>query len=203
MKSDKETVSASKKLSWLLRHGATEAGVKLDPEGWARIDDVLRTLRMSRAMFDLAVETNEKKRFEVDGELVRACQGHSEGVGGVSLESLEKSWEVLSSTDGIVWHGTNVDALEGIAATGISSVSRTHVHLASSTDATVGKRANVDLLLGVSLQELHACGQTVWKSANGVVLTRHVPAKAIVAIKSATRHGEKELARAKKLFSIG
>ena len=202
MASDKTTVNASKKLSWLLRHGAAEAGIVLDQEGWASVAEVLRVLAMNRAQFDRAVETNEKKRFDVDGDLVRACQGHSEGVGGVTLEALEQSWEVLGDTDGIVWHGTHVDALEGIAAEGISSVSRTHVHLASTTDAKVGKRANVDILLGVSLAALRSSGQTVWRSANGVVLVRHVPAAAIVALASATKHGEKKLAWAKSLFSI-
>ncbi len=202
MATDKTTVTASKKLSWLLRHGAAEAGIVLDHEGWASVADVLRVLAMSRALFDQAVETNEKKRFEVEGDRVRACQGHSGGVGGVSLEALEQSWEVLTDVEGLVWHGTNVNALEGIAAEGISSVARTHVHLASSTDAKVGKRANVDVLLGVSLAILRERGQTVWKSANGVVLVRHVPAVAIVAMESATKQGEKKLAWAKGLFSI-
>ncbi len=191
---DPKTVTqASKKLSWLLRHGAGEAGLAMDEEGFAAIADVLRVLRMPRATFELAVAQNDKKRFEVVGERVRACQGHSSGV--VSMESMEASWTELAAADGLVWHGTSVDAIDGIVKSGIVSVSRTHVHLAQSTDAKVGKRANVDVLLGVSIAAMRAAGERLWSSPNGVVLARHVPLGAIVTVEAATRRGQSELAR--------
>ncbi len=196
----KAVVTASKKLSWLLRHGAGEAHLAMDSDGYASIADVLRTLKMPRALFDLAVGQNDKKRFEVDGDRVRACQGHSSGV--VSMESMEASWSELTQPDGIVWHGTAVAAIDGIVRSGIMSVSRTHVHLAESTDSKVGKRASVDVLLGVSIAAMRAAGEKLWKSPNGVVLARHVPASAIVTVRAATRHGERELTRVRARLSI-
>jgi putative RNA 2'-phosphotransferase len=191
-KTDTKAVGqASKKLSWLLRHGAAEAGVAMDADGWAKIEDVLRVVRVSRALFEQAVAQNDKKRFEVDGEFVRACQGHSSGV--VSMEAMEASWTELEATDGLVWHGTSVDAIDGIATSGIVSVSRTHVHLAESPRSTVGKRANVDVLLGVSLSAMRALGERLWKSPNGVILARHVPVTAITTAQGATRRGEAAL----------
>jgi putative RNA 2'-phosphotransferase len=189
----KAVITASKKLSWLLRHGAGEAALAMDDEGFAAIADVLRVLQMPRATFELAVAQNDKKRFEVVGERVRACQGHSSGV--VSMESMESSWTELEAVDGLVWHGTSVDAIDGIVKSGIVSVSRTHVHLAQSTDAKVGKRANVDVLLGVSIAAIRAAGERLWTSPNGVVLARHVPLGAIVTVQAATRRGRSELAR--------
>lgn len=196
----KAVVQASKKLSWLLRHGASEAGVSMDADGWAKIDDVLRVVRVSRAMFDQAVAQNDKKRFEVDGDFVRACQGHSSGV--VSTEAMEASWTELEASDGLVWHGTSVDAIDGIAKSGIVSVSRTHVHLAESTNSTVGKRANVDVLLGVSIAAMRAAGERLWKSPNGVILARHVPVSAIHTVRGATRRGEAELTRVRAKLSL-
>jgi putative RNA 2'-phosphotransferase len=202
MKPDKHTVAASKQLSWLLRHGAGEAKVTLDAEGWATIESVLHALAMSRELFDRAVDTNEKKRFEIAGDRVRACQGHSEGVSGVTTESLEQSWDKLSTFEGLVWHGTHVGAIEGIAIEGVRPISRTHVHLAQSLDATVGKRANVDFMLGVSLEALAQSGQSIWTSANGVVLVRAVSVAAIVAVEAFSKVGQTKLAWAKSLFSI-
>lgn len=197
----KAVTQASKKLSWLLRHGAAEAGVAMDADGWAKIDDVLRAVRLPRAMFERAVAQNDKKRFEVDGELVRACQGHSSGM--VSNEAMEASWTELTADDGVVWHGTSVEAIDGIAKSGIVAVSRTHVHLAEATDSKVGKRASVDVLLGVSIAAMRAQGERLWKSPNGVILARHVPALAITAVKAATRRGESELTRVKAKLGMG
>ena len=58
----------SKRLSWLLRHGAIEAGLPMDEAGFARIEDVLRVGRLSRAQLDAIVALNDKQRLEVRGE---------------------------------------------------------------------------------------------------------------------------------------
>lgn len=197
---DKTVIAASKKLSWLLRHGAHEAGLAMDADGWADIAQVLRIVRVSRPLFDQAVQQNDKKRFELDGDRVRACQGHSAGV--VSLASMEESWTELARSEGLVWHGTALEAIEGIARSGIIPVSRTHVHLAESTDAKVGKRANVAVLLGVSIERMRAAGERLWSSPNGVVLARHVPVSAIVTVRAASRRGEVELARVREQLSV-
>ncbi len=36
------SVQVSKKLSWLLRHGAEKEGLKLDKSGYASVQDVVR-----------------------------------------------------------------------------------------------------------------------------------------------------------------
>ena len=57
-------VHESKRLARLLRHRAAESGLELDRSGWARVDDVLRTLGMSRAVLDEVVSRNDKRRPE-------------------------------------------------------------------------------------------------------------------------------------------
>lgn len=197
---ERTIVQASKKLSWLLRHGAAEAGVALDSEGWADISAVLSALRLPRAQFDAAVAQNNKKRFEVDGDRVRACQGHSAGV--VSRDAVESSWVELSQTEGTIWHGTSLDAIAQIAKEGLLPVSRTHVHLAEHTNSTVGKRANVDVLLGVSIAAMRAAGEPLWKSPNGVILARRVPPGAIVEVRAAHPRAERGLDRVRALFTL-
>lgn len=197
---DKTVISASKKLSWLLRHGAHEAGLSMDADGWADIADVLRIVRLPRVTFDQAVAHNDKKRFEVDGERVRACQGHSAGV--VSTASMEESWTELARDAGLVWHGTALEAIDGIAREGIVPVSRTHVHLAEATDSTVGKRSNVAVLLGVSIERMREAGEQLWSSPNGVVLARRVPTSAIVTVRAASRRGELELTQVRAKLSL-
>src|SRR5271169_6863737 len=75
--SNNEGNGASKKLSWLLRHGAGEAGLEMDAAGWAEVEDVRRILHMGRDALAAAVEDNTKARLELRGSRIRACQGHS------------------------------------------------------------------------------------------------------------------------------
>lgn len=183
--SNREGNRASHKLSWLLRHGADEAGLAMDAAGWADIAEVLRILRMSRAALDLAVLQNEKARFEVRGQRIRACQGHSRAGMPVTLDALEASWSRFEG-DAPVWHGTRIAALAGIAHEGILAGERTHVHLAETTNSVVGKRADVDVMLEVLPARLAAQGIDIFMSPNGVILTRWVPPPAIVGLRCMT-----------------
>ena len=61
-------VQVSKKLSWLLRHGADKEGLKLTSGGYANVADILanRLLKTQHVTFEdikRVVSTNEKKRF--------------------------------------------------------------------------------------------------------------------------------------------
>lgn len=61
-------VQVSKKLSWLLRHGAESEGLQLDDQGFINLQDVLhnRNLRSLKVSFDEVqeiVRENDKQRF--------------------------------------------------------------------------------------------------------------------------------------------
>ena len=172
---------ASHRLSWLLRHGADEAGLEMDAAGWAEIDDVLRVLRMSREALEGAVRDNNKARYEVRGRRIRACQGHSLAGMPVTLDALEASWDRYDG-EGPLWHGTYVGAVAPIAREGILPGERTHVHLAEEVASRVGKRANVDVMLEVSPGRVHAAGIGIFVSPNGVLLARAVPPASIVGL---------------------
>lgn len=64
------TTQISKRLSYLLRHGAENANVKLYRGGWVRVSDVLAwgDVRRLKASFEEIIEvtaTNEKKRYQI------------------------------------------------------------------------------------------------------------------------------------------
>jgi 2'-phosphotransferase len=63
-------VKLSKALSWLLRHGAEKEGVKVNADGYAKMEDVLNYMREQKGFNTLKehhilhiVDTNDKKRF--------------------------------------------------------------------------------------------------------------------------------------------
>ena len=196
-----ELVALSKRLSWLLRHGANEAGLAMDEAGWSEVDEVLAVLAVTRTELDLAVSQNDKGRLIVAGSRIRACQGHSlEGM-PVTREALEASWEVFHP-DGPLWHGTRVAAIESIASQGIVAGQRSHVHLAAAVDSHVGKRSNVDFLVEVSPARLRDAGIGIFLAPNGVVLARRVPAEAITGLRPTSRAGRQGEYHALRLLGL-
>lgn len=179
------TFSKSKHLSWLLRHGAVESRLRMDAAGWADVADVLAMTRMSEEELAVVIAENNKSRLQREGPRIRACQGHSYAGTPVTAEALEASWAPWVSASPL-WHGTTVEAVPSIAREGIIAQARTHVHLAEAIDSKVGKRAAVAVMLEVSPAKVRAAGLGIFVSPNGVVLVRHVPASAIVGVRTMT-----------------
>lgn len=195
-------VEKSKTLSWLLRHGAREAGVSMDAAGWVPVGEVLRYLRMSRSDLDEVVRTNNKNRLELVGERVRACQGHSTDNMPVTLEALEASWRVYEES-GSLYHGTTVEATEPISREGLIPQKRTHVHLAPSLDSKVGKRSATPVVLEISCARLRAAGEKIYEASNGVVLVRRVPVSTIVGLVCTTKAAQNKERVVKARFGLG
>lgn len=198
---DKELQKKSKKLSWLLRHGANEEGLAMDAAGFAEVDDVLKSTGLTRAQLDTVVADNNKSRFEIRGTRLRAVQGHSLEGTPVTLEGLEASWDVVTD-DALLFHGTAAASARFILLdeAGIHSAARSHVHLAPALDATVGKRAGVDVMLTIDPKKLRAAGQTIFRAPNGVLLTRSVPRACVVDVEAQNKPGRAALDELKALL---
>lgn len=183
---DKRTIRLSKRLSWLLRHGAHEAGVAMDQAGWVPVEQVLRWLGTDRSTLDHVVAHNNKRRLQIEAERIRCCQGHSTSGTPVTCGALEASWQRWRGT-AVVWHGTALSALPAIDASGLKPLRRTHVHLAEGLHSTVGKRASVHVMLAVDPQRAASAGYPLWVAQNGVILARRVPRACIVGVQPMTR----------------
>ncbi len=182
-------------MSALLRHGAVNAGLAMDPAGWVAVADLLAILDVPADQLEAVVRDNNKSRFQLDGDRIRASQGHSLARMPVTRDALEASWEPFSG-DASIWHGTNIDAALSIAKDGIHPGGRTHVHLAEHPTSPVGKRANVAVLLEVSPVRLRNAGLATYRSPNGVLLCRNVPRPCIIDLRcltAAARAREPEL----------
>ncbi|KIG12942.1 RNA:NAD 2'-phosphotransferase [Enhygromyxa salina] len=197
---DRQLVKKSKKLSRLLRHSASDIELEIDEAGWVAVDDVLRTLNMSRADLEMVVRENNKSRLQLEGDRVRACQGHSLDNWAVTREGLEASWDAYAG-DASVWHGTSVDAVASIAREGILAVGRTHVHLAPAMSSKVGKRASVHVMLEISPARVRAAGVGLFVAPNGVVLAREIPASCVIGLHAMTTRAREREAELSRLFT--
>ncbi|KAI3343497.1 hypothetical protein F4824DRAFT_10598 [Ustulina deusta] len=139
-------VQISKALSTLLRHQAQNAGIQLDAEGFAPLDQVmqwprLRALNPTLAEIRDEVATNAKQRFSMKPNpetsaradedvaywLIRANQGHSIAVASEGLHTPITA--AAGNVPDVVIHGTYFAFWPAIvAAGGLKKMGRTHVH---------------------------------------------------------------------------
>ncbi len=175
-------VRLAKTLTWVLRHEPEAIAVELDDAGWIAVEDLAEGLRSAGrvALADLdaiidaihqVVANDDKSRFELDGDRVRARQGHSIVVdlGYPSAAPPER-----------LFHGTARRFLGRILQMGIERQGRQHVHLSSDpqTAREVGRRHGEPVVLSVEATRLHAEeGADFYVTDNGVWLVERVPAK--------------------------
>ncbi|MFC4427820.1 RNA 2'-phosphotransferase [Deinococcus navajonensis] len=158
----------SKQLAYLLRHAPEQAGLTLEPGGWVPLAPLLAYLGVSRAQVERVVNTNNKQRFTLDGERIRANQGHSVPV------DLRLPLTVPPVT---LYHGTHPGVLEAIRREGLRPMNRHHVHLSREPETArqVGARRGRPVVLTVQAGAMHEAGHSFYRSDNGVWLTEAVP----------------------------
>lgn len=168
-------LKASRFLSFILRHKPEAVGIEIDQFGWANIDELLAGMvrngtSIDRDILQEIVDTDSKKRYTIQGEFIRANQGHSIDV-KVDMDELEPP-EVL-------YHGTAEKYVESINKLGLLRKTRLQVHLSSDleTAKSVGKRHGELAVYLVKSYEMYKDGYKFYKSSNGVWLTSEVPFK--------------------------
>ena len=167
--------STSKFIALILRHKPEAIGITLDEHGWADVDElvagVAATRPFDREMLEEIVRTDEKQRyaFNEDKTLIRANQGHSIQV-DVELERQDPP--------DILWHGTGRKYVESIGRQGLIPKSRLYVHLSADpqTAVKVGSRHGTPVVYRVDARRMAADGNAFYLSANGIWLTKAVPA---------------------------
>ncbi|MFD3791747.1 RNA 2'-phosphotransferase [Streptomyces cyaneofuscatus] len=170
---ERRTVKVSKYLSKHLRHEPERIGITLDDNGWVGVETLLGAVAqhgfaITRAELDHVVAANDKRRFTVDGDRIRANQGHTVTV-DLDLPPAEPP--------AYLYHGTVARALDAIRAEGLRPMARHHVHLSPDreTATRVGARRGRPLVLTVDAGAMHRAGHVLRVSANGVWLADAVP----------------------------
>jgi putative RNA 2'-phosphotransferase len=163
----------SKFLSLVLRHEPEAAGLVLDAEGWAQIDDLVKTTTQrfgaGRRDIERVVRESDKQRFIIEGSRIRANQGHSVAV-DLGLAPMQPPAEL--------WHGTTITALDGILAIGLDKRERQHVHLSADRETArkvATRRAGPWVIFRIDTAAMQAEGGLFYVSENGVWLTDAVP----------------------------
>ena len=171
----------SKKLSYLLRHGANEVGLCVNTAGYARVQDVLRLQDMRRYTvqdIERVVAMNDKQRFtlkqdEQDEALyIRANQGHT-------LPHIDPDQLLERIKDPalipVCIHGTYIHHMASIMKRGLCRMKRNHIHFAMGEvdDGQVisGMRKSVQVKIYLDVEKAMNDGILFYKSSNNVILS--------------------------------
>ena len=161
----------SKSLSWLLRHGIVKEHMTMTDTGYVLIADILAKTTFRGYTTDhiiQVVNNNDKQRFNIKDDIyIRARQGHSEEVG--ALLDDEKMLPIITEPLEICYHGTTRKAMKNIAQSGLKSMDRKHIHLATSLDR-IRQTSKVAIKINMELAMVN--GIKFYRSDNDVILCR-------------------------------
>ncbi|POG71575.1 putative tRNA 2'-phosphotransferase [Rhizophagus irregularis DAOM 181602=DAOM 197198] len=184
-RNDNPIVKLSRSLSNVLRHNAIKEGLKIRPDGYVKVDDLMRLPRFRGTTFEKiqqVVNENDKQRFHlferksegVSTWWIRANQGHSM----VGVKDLELIQITNPSEFPQVIHGTNLESWRKIESHGLSRMNRNHIHFAvgryGDANVTSGMRASCDVFIYVNVPKAMADNVKFSRSANGVILTEGI-----------------------------
>ncbi|XP_037301118.1 tRNA 2'-phosphotransferase 1 [Manduca sexta] len=121
-------VSLSKSLSWLLRHGAVKEGLRISPEGYIEVNQILqhKNFRGKYNQLDIerVVASNDKQRFKLRVNSnthaleIKANQGHTLTVSDAELIP------ILQPIYSTVIHGTYLKCWPTIKVSGLHRMRR-------------------------------------------------------------------------------
>jgi putative RNA 2'-phosphotransferase len=158
-----DKVAISKTMAHALRHDPAAHGLTLDAEGWVPFDALLAALakrwpKITRAYVTTLVEEATKKRYEIDGDRIRAGYGHS---------TTDRIDQAPASPPDTLYHGTQ--AADAIEREGLRSMRRQYVHLSTTTDVAqeVGsRRGPKPIIFRVDAKAAHADGIVFYRTSD-------------------------------------
>ena len=168
----------SKELAYALRHAPQKYGLKPDSAGFVSAADLLCALNANgkygrEIVFeDLARITaeDEKQRYEIRGDMIRAQYGHSFAV---RIENPRVT------PPAVLYHGTSRRVLDAILTGGLKPMERQYVHLSADiqTALLTGRRHDAHpVLLRVDAEAAARDGIPFYQGSEKVYLADYIPA---------------------------
>ncbi|MCS3923926.1 RNA 2'-phosphotransferase [Methanosalsum natronophilum] len=164
-------------VSGVLRHFPNDVGLSMDKEGWVDFDGFLDATKKrykwakKESLISL-VESDEKQRYEIISNKIRARYGHSVNV------DLNYSDNNLST----LYYGVSQEEVDMVFENGIFPIRQTYVHLSTSYDkANQVAQIHTEnpIILGIDCNKARNDGITVMGVNKDIALMEKVPTKYI------------------------
>ena len=182
--SDRESGSLGRMMALILRHAPEKFNLEMDINGWVNADEMARSISKQRRHFHWARAwhfeavgaADEKGRYQVEGDMIRATYGHS-------LE-LDLDLPTDDIPEGLFWP-CEPNALRTHLELGILAGDRKQVHLSRTiANALEAGRVRIDRprIIEVDTVRAIADGHTIHRAGTTVFLTEKVPAEYLYAV---------------------
>ena len=169
----------SKLMSYILRHNPGEYGLTLGEEGYVNLTAFVNAINKKHPdvtwfeINDAVHNFKDKRRFEVNGDKIRALHGHT-----VKSSIHYKPCKAPKT----LLHGTTDKAWELIKSEGLKPMAREYVHLTDDPKmaSDIGNRYKGNLVvLAVDTSKISS---DIYNSENGIFLTKQVPKEALTKL---------------------
>jgi putative RNA 2'-phosphotransferase len=184
--SDREANSLGRMLALVLRHAPEKFNVEMDINGWVNSRELSESIQGQRKHFhwlrgwhfEAIANADEKGRYQVEGEMIRATYGHS-----IELELDLPTDEI---PEALYWP-CDPEEISTHMEFGLVAGDRNHVHL-SRTIANAMEAGHVrhsrPAIIEVDTTRAIADGNTIWRAGKTVFLCEEMPADYLFHVES-------------------
>ena len=175
--SDRESNSLGRMLALVLRHAPEKFNVEMDINGWVNARELSEAIGKQRRHyhwlrawhFEAIANADEKGRYQVENEMMRATYGHS-----IELD-LDLPTDDIPE---VLYYPCQTEELETLLEYGITAGDRKNVHLSRSIRNAMDAghvRIHRPAILEVDTSRAIADGHTIYRAGTTVFLTDEVP----------------------------
>ncbi len=170
---DEQTEKLGRFISGALRHFPDDLGLAMNQHGWVDVDvlcDAMRTRYKwsnKEKLFSI-IESDEKGRYEVRGNKIRARYGHSVDI---DLDYPENTLPEL-------YYGASREEVDILLEKGIKPVKQRYVHLSTSVEKAqevASIHTEDPVLLVINAEDAQKNGVTILSATENIVLAEEIP----------------------------
>lgn len=182
-------IRLSRRLSWLLRHGAKQEHLEMTPDGYVFMNDIIQHRHFKDSFtFDVMsaiVQNDPKHRFHIkqnwtnDAYMIRANYGHSLRV--IVEEKCVRKIESLNEGITKAVHATYYRNWPSIKQFGLQTMTRKHMHFALNDQLLMKGdlktfRDDCELLIYLDIGKILQDGKmSLYLSENNIILCAGLP----------------------------
>jgi len=172
---DEQVERLGRFISGALRHFPDDLGLAMNQHGWVDIDvlcDAMKTRYKwanKEKLFSI-IESDEKGRYEVKGNKIRARYGHS----------VDVDLDFPDNTLPELYYGASREEVDILLEKGIRPIKQRYVHLSTSVEKAkevASIHTEDPVLLAINAEEAQKEGVRMLSATENIVLSEEIPAQ--------------------------
>ncbi len=168
-------------VSGVLRHFPQKFGLEIDENGWVSFEALAKLVGRkyrwaNRWVLKALIYSDEKKRYEIKGDRIRARYGHSIEV---------KLNDMPEAQEDTLYYGTSEEEANRMLEIGIKPVNQAYVHLSTTIEKSLevaSLRTKNPIVFEIDAKRARDEGIRILKANDSIALAKEIPAKFIKKI---------------------